>query len=151
MVWNMDLLANTKIKLTRKDVAKPNSLKSGYHTKASSISIESKLGKFLQYNSPRQRYWVSKLYHPFKSTNYKIIRGGFPLLEKRKSFSAMDIETMEFKGKELPISISIRTKNYNKIFTLASVINLFVADGNSQTNSNLLEGLLIKGCSRDVG
>jgi hypothetical protein len=32
----MDFLANTKI-LTRKDVAKPNSLKSGFHTKASSL------------------------------------------------------------------------------------------------------------------
>jgi len=59
----MDFLVNTKIKLTRKDVAKPNSLKSGFNTKATSISIESKLGhKFLQYNT--QRYWVSMLYHP---------------------------------------------------------------------------------------
>jgi hypothetical protein len=35
-----------------------------------------------------------------------------------KSFSAMDIETMDFNGKELPISISIKTKNITKIFII---------------------------------
>lgn len=40
-----DLLANTKNKLTRKDVAKPNSFKRGFHSKASTIWIVSKLGK----------------------------------------------------------------------------------------------------------
>jgi hypothetical protein len=36
----------------------------------------------------------------------------------KKWFSAMDIETMEYMGEEIPISISIKTKNKLKIFIL---------------------------------
>ena len=39
-------------------------------------------------------------------------------IQDKKTFSAMDIETMEFNGKELPISISIKTKNITKLFII---------------------------------
>ena len=42
-----------------------------------------------------------------------------PLIEPYKyPFSAMELETMEVKGEEIPISISIKTKNNLKIFIL---------------------------------
>jgi hypothetical protein len=42
-----------------------------------------------------------------------------PSVEPYKtSFSAMDIETMEFRAEVIPISISIKTKNNLKIFIL---------------------------------
>ena len=47
-------------------------------------------------------------------------------IQDKKSFSAMDIETIEFKGKEIPVSISIRTKNKLEIFIIAH--NLFLID-----------------------
>jgi hypothetical protein len=111
----MDNLVNTKIKITKNTLAKGGflgnkPLKSGLHTNAllnnrfySSKASETKEDKYLSYITPLKA----------KKSISKIIN-----IQNKKSFSAMDIETMDFNGKELPISISIKTKNITKIFII---------------------------------
>ena len=53
--------------------------------------------------------------------------------QNKSSFSSMDIETMEFNGQELPISISIKTKNISEIFIIDSSSTCFKPVGQPST------------------
>jgi hypothetical protein len=130
-VWNLDHLANKKIKITRiagrdiftvtdKEVMKElKEIKSRkdiinkkfYSTNTSPFKILSNPvktknsdNKYLNFITPIK---------PKKSIS-KII----DIIDEGKSFSAMDIETMDLKGVEIPISISIKTKNKIKVFII---------------------------------
>ena len=131
-VWNMDLYANKKIKITRdtltgeellelKDKQSYNSnrarndkkgvLLSGGFSSKKFYSTSSKNGsdnKYLGYITPLRA--IKK--------NEKVINK----LKGKKPFSAMDIETIGINGKEIPISISIKTRSINpgkgKIFLI---------------------------------
>jgi hypothetical protein len=101
-VWNMDLYANKKIKIT-KNALTGEELLTLTNKKFYSTNSSQKDDKYLSYITPiKEPKSISKVIN---------------LTEQNKnSFSAMDIETMDFNGKELPISISIKTKNISKIF-----------------------------------
>jgi hypothetical protein len=49
-------------------------------------------------------------------------------IKNQRLFSVMDIETVEFKNKEIPACISIKTNNNLKIFIIES--DLFIRDHN---------------------
>ena len=49
-----------------------------------------------------------------------------PLIEKNsKPFSAADIETMDINNIEVPVTISIKTKNISKIFLIDHIKLLY--------------------------
>jgi DNA polymerase type B, organellar and viral len=111
----MDNLTNKRIKISRSTIIgggflgnKP--LKSGLHTNAL-------LNRFYTTSNKNTDKYLSYI-TPLKPNNKisKIIN----ISNEGKPFSAMDIETMEFNNKEIPICISIKTKNFNKIFLIDS-------------------------------
>ena len=137
----MDLYANKNIKITKnaltgKEISilyekhsekisgvnlKKASLNKKFYSTSTKSTIELntndklKNDNYLSYISPLK---------PKKSKSLsKVIN-----IQDKKSFSAMDIETIEFKGKEIPVSISIRTKNKLEIFIIAQNLFLIEAD-----------------------
>lgn len=115
-VWNMDHLANKKIKisinaltgrnvmiLTDKEVR--SSIRKGFFGNKKFYSTDCRIqdNKYLNYITPIK---------PKKDTS----NGKPPIV-----FSTMYVETIEFKGKEMPISISIKTKLTSKIFIIDPV------------------------------
>jgi hypothetical protein len=127
----MDLYANKKIKITKnaltgrdtltlyekhsdvKSTLKPKIVnKKFYSTKSTpdlktKDNLKEKDDKYLTYITP-----------------LKAKKSKSEILDKiinppnKKSFSVMDIETIEFKGKEIPCSISIKTENSLKLFII---------------------------------
>jgi DNA polymerase type B, organellar and viral len=128
-VWNMDLYANKKIKITRNAVTGEELLtitnkqpikNSGFNLGKKFYSTKSNNGIPLVegYNNSKKtndKYlsYITPIKQPKSLAEVVSLRG-----QDKKSFSAMDIETIDFKGKELPVSISIKTRNITKIFTI---------------------------------
>jgi len=117
-VWNMDLYANKKIKITKnattgeelwtitnKQLNKNNGSNLGkrFYTTKSGLTKDN---KYLSYITPIKHKQPKSLVELITAETDK------------KPFSAMDIETMEFNGKEIPISISIKTRNISKLFII---------------------------------
>jgi hypothetical protein len=107
------VLSNIKLKNTSPLSAPNRSLPSNRFYSTNNLKKENANNKYLNYITPIK---------PKKSFS-KIINIG----AESKPFSAMVIETMDFKdphdkkNKEVPISISIRTKNNSKIFIIDPV------------------------------
>jgi hypothetical protein len=133
----MDKFANKKIKITRNALTGRNiltitdkeviqSIKKGflgnkkfYSTNCASSQSEKK-DKYLGYITPIKSKTPTSILSISKQ--YEAIQ-----------FSAMDIETMDILGEEVPVSISIMTKNASKIFIidpikLKSDLNLAIKD-----------------------
>lgn len=115
-VWNADILENKQIKVTRSTLTVqdksrtsttiPNSKRNFYTS-----SIQNELKK---------SYKNSELIKPYKKSNL--------LGVVADSFATMDIETMEYNGKQIPVAISI--VNYgksSKIFVLDRSIKIELA------------------------
>ena len=127
-VWNLDLYANKKIKITKNALSGEELLE---------MSDKQSLGrnkiKFNNKSSDLARggtrpYTTSKT--PLKK-NDKYLSFITPIKPKPKSkfieiiaedraqsFSSMDIETMDINNMEVPVIISITTKNISKIFLI---------------------------------
>jgi len=132
-VWNMDLYANKRIKITKNALSGKETLllydkhsdniagikfkkdylnKKFYSTKTTfntNLKTKDKLknDNYLSYITPLK---------PRKSKSVsKVIN----IEDKQKKpFSVMDIETQGFNGEEIPVSISIKTENKLKLFII---------------------------------
>jgi DNA polymerase type B, organellar and viral len=156
-VWNMDLYANKKIKITKNALTgteilflyekgsdkisglkfKKDSLnKKFYSTKATD---KSENDKYLSYITP------------LKAKKSKAISKVINIQDKQKKpFSVMDIETMGLKGQEIPVSISIKTANILKLFVIDhSLLKIDVESAIKELWNNLFEFILLN-CNKQV-
>ena len=101
LVWNMDDIRNTNIKLTKSTLSdyKLKKLNDNFGLQKSKLALyKSKLG--------------IRSYH-----NYiKALKNIIPL--SPKSFACMDIESMEFKNKQIPVSISLANEDDKELFMI---------------------------------
>ena len=88
-VWNMDELSNKKIKITKSAIGK------GFQTKIS-VSPLIKSRPFSSFIKPIKDHNVDPTSSPI---------------------ATMDIETMEFKGLQIPVAISLAYSDFNKVKT----------------------------------
>jgi hypothetical protein len=114
-VWNMDHLNNKKIKITI------NALTGRNIMTITDKDVMNSLRRIYKKSSLENK----KFYSTKVSSNNKYLNFITPIKKKDTftskepiAFSTMDIETIEFKGKEVPISISIKTRNVCKIFII---------------------------------
>ena len=140
----MDLYANKKIKITKntltgeetliltnKHSVKNNSmlsLKTFSTFTSSSFRAEDKKFYSTNSNSSSEGPLESRCFKkddkylsyitPIEPPKSKI--APYLIDQNKKPFSAADIETMDFKGTEVPISISIKTQNKIEIFIIDS-------------------------------
>jgi hypothetical protein len=129
----MDLYANKKIKITKnaltgKEIVflydknsnklagvsfKKDSLNKRFYSTSSNSSNSSKTNDILK--NDKYLSYIS----PLKPRKSKSVSKVINIPDKQKKhFSVMDIETMGFNGKEIPISISIKTENNLKLFII---------------------------------
>jgi hypothetical protein len=183
-VWNMDLYANKKIKITKNALTGEELLNitNKHLVKNKDFNLKPFLSKkFYSTKSPFSAYhclpdWLETKEHQASNDNDTTLAFDQPrakvkeedqkylsyitpikqpksmskvinLIEQNKSsFSSMDIETMEFNGQELPISISIKTKNISEIFIIDNSSACFKPVGHtpSCSTSHLNDKLLVE-------
>ena len=137
-VWNMDLYTNKRIKITKNALTgretlilsekhsgtntelkfKNSELKKRFYSCKSTLDLKTNTNlktNPIKDNLKKDKYlsYITPLKNQKSNTFSKVIK-----IQDKKSFSVMDIETIEFKGKEIPISISIKTSNNLKLFII---------------------------------
>jgi hypothetical protein len=147
----MDLYANKKIKFTKNVLTgeelltltnKHSNKNNGFNLnnlgkKYYSTKNFKKDDKYLSYITPiKQQKSISKIIN---------------LTEQNKnSFSTMDIETIVINGKELPISISIKTKNITKIFIIDYNLLIQNVDNSLKDIWDKFFDFILVNCNKDV-
>ncbi len=170
-VWNMDLYANKKIKITKNALTgteilflyekgsdqisglkfKKDSLNTKfYSTKASDNSLNTKFYSTKASDNSKNDKYLSYII-PLKPKKSKAISKVLNIQDKQKKpFSVMDIETMGLNGKEIPVSISIKTANILKLFVIDhSLLKTDVESAVKELWNNFFE-LILSNCNKHV-
>ena len=137
-VWNMDLYANKRIKITKNAISGDETfiLYEKHSEKIAGVKFKIKndsLNKKFYSTCTKPTYFNTNLktnenlkndnylsyITPLKPRKSKSVSKVINIEDKQKKpFSVMDIETMEFDGEEIPVSISIKTENNLKLFII---------------------------------
>jgi hypothetical protein len=105
LLWNVEDLRNKNIKITKSTLS-PYKLK--------------KLNTNYGLLKSKQHLFKNKLnireYHNKSRNCIKPIKATIPILPSE--FAAMDIETMEFNGKQIPVAISLVSEDIKELFII---------------------------------
>jgi len=125
------------------NLKKTSSLKKRFYSTKTTFDLNKNLNK-------KNEIYLSYI-TPLKPKKYKSISKVINIQDKKKKpFTVMDIETIGLEGKEIPISISIKTANNLKIFLIDH--NLLVTDVElaiKELWSNFFDFILIN-CNKEV-
>jgi hypothetical protein len=154
-VWNMDHLANKKIKITR------NALTGRDIFTITDKDVMNSLRRIYKKSSLENKKFYSTKVKDLKNDN--CLNYITPIKPKKEdinksplSFSAMDIETLEINNKEIPISISIKTKLTSKIFIIDQNKLTFSKANEDNLNLQINElwdkffDFILKFCDKDI-
>jgi hypothetical protein len=132
----MDLYANRKIKITKNaltgqvisilydkhsnNIAEVKFKKDYLNKRYYSTSIKETSNTKLKTNDNLKNDKYLSYITPLKAKKNKSVSKVINIKDKpnKKPFSVMDIETMGFNNKEIPVSISIKTENNLKLFII---------------------------------
>ena len=134
-VWNMDLYANKKIKITKNVLTKSetfilynkhtnniagvkvkkDSLNKKFYSTKTNFNTNIKKDDKLKKDKDNYLSYIT----PLKPRKSKSISKVIKIEDKpKKPFSVMDIETLGFNDEEIPITISIKTENNLNLFII---------------------------------